>query len=764
MSRPPSRLPRALLAAGCAVFLLGAILALALLPEWRGTPDGDAARFVAAFHDLARRLAIDLSPEEPHVALAADSELLDRTYRALGGRAAGVLAASRTALHVQVWQPIAAPGGQRPRFSVALALDGRPWAIAWREANFDLLSPVADRRYEDLSRALQRALLRPGEATEPPVESELAPSQLPFSSRIAPAAPPQFLAILFSPPARVEVERAFAPVAQRDLTAVGLLLMAVTRLIPAALILLVVLGAFTVLLAWGRLDVWNAALLAGAALAARQPSWIVDLPAARGLSLAVALLVNIGPVLWIFFAWSVGESLLRVSLPGFTTSLESLRHGRLGPRGARALLAGLGCGAALAGGKLALDALAVLVPGLSPAGASLALPVFRSNGSPLSSGILLAASILPPLGLAVRFLAPRWVYPATIAAFAVFTNPIPLHPAPAGYLAGAAFAALLAWAGRRLGLTTLLTSAIVSQLLPAALFSARQLRWMPGTFALCAALLAGIAVLGAIGLRRSGERESEPLPQPVFIRRLEAERRVRHEVDLLGRMQTGLLPREPPSLPGYEIAVRSALAGAAGGDLYDFHRDDGGRLWLVAGDVAGSGYPCAVAQAMIKATLLSLIEAGASPDRILEAVDRVLRRAHLPRRFSTLSLLALDPGSGDVALSNAGHPYPLMVADRRLAELEIPGLPLGLGPRRTYGLLAFTLPPSSLLVLYSDGIAGALDRTGEPYGFTRVREVVEVMGHRPPLEVADALLNDARRHLGGEPADDDMTIVVLRRS
>ena len=53
-----------------------------------------------------------------------------------------------------------------------------------------------------------------------------------------------------------------------------------------------------------------------------------------------------------------------------TTSLDTLRLGRLGPRGGRALLLGLGAGAALAGLRLGVYALAAAVPGLSPAAPS----------------------------------------------------------------------------------------------------------------------------------------------------------------------------------------------------------------------------------------------------------------------------------------------------------------------------------------------------------------------------------------------------------
>ena len=37
------------------------------------------------------------------------------------------------------------------------------------------------------------------------------------------------------------------------------------------------------------------------------------------------------------------------------------------------------------------------------------------------------------------------------------------------------------------------------------------------------------------------------------------------------------------------------------------------------------------------------------------------------------------------------------------------------------------------------------------------------MGHRPAVEIVDALLNDCRRHLGAEAAPDDVTVVVVKR-
>jgi sigma-B regulation protein RsbU (phosphoserine phosphatase) len=323
---------------------------------------------------------------------------------------------------------------------------------------------------------------------------------------------------------------------------------------------------------------------------------------------------------------------------------------------------------------------------------------------------------------------------------------------------------VLVWICRRFGLTTLLSATISSYLLPAALYSGLHLDWMAGSFAVTAGLTAGIALLGLAGLTRPESVEEDIPPPPEFMRRLAHERRLNHEVDLLARMQLGLLPQEMPRLPGYDIAARSVLASEAGGDLYDFLRDDDGRLWIAAGDVAGHGYSCAVAQAMVKAGLLSLIAPEESPASVLRQLDRVLRGVSTGHSFTSLALIRLDLATGEAALGNAGHPYPLVFVPGQVEEIELPGFPLGRGPVRTYTDRAFHLPSGGALLLCSDGLFEALDRHGNSYGFDRAREVLRAMGHRPALEIVDALLNDCRRHLGGEQAPDDVTVVVVKRA
>ena len=757
------------LAGGLAVFAVGAALAFALLPEWRGgRPAAGPGLYERELRRIAARAGLSLSPGRPAVTLATDAADFRDTYRKLGEGAAGWIESTRRGVRVRVRQGLRRPGVRSAQeLRVDFSLDGRPWAIVWENPNSALFRPTDRAPFERLGDGFASLLVAPGESLGPAVSGRLTGSPATWKARsitgIAGTAPPQILMIGITPPQSVfadrEAGRAGDPDSRPD---VQKQLLTALIWLPLAL---AVVGIFLSLLLRSRIDLINGAILGLVALLSSSPRWLSRFLYANPWLTAIGwTFAAPGRAVAILLIWSAGESLLRAVRPDFTTSLDTLRHGRLGPRGGRALLVGVAGGAALAGLLLAVYALAAALPGVSPAAPSLTLPLFRMDGGPILDGIWLAAGVTLALALAVRFLPARGAAwgAALLAGYAV--GPLALFPYPVELAANVAFAGLLVWICRRFGLTALLAASVTLSVLPALLASGLYLAWMPGAFALMAGLTAGLVGLGFVGLSRPETVETEQLPPPPFMRRLAEERRVRHEVDLLARMQIGLLPREMPRLAGYEIAARSVLASEAGGDLYDFLRDDAGRLWIAAGDVAGHGYSCAVAQAMVKAGLLSLVSPEESPDGVLRQLDRVLRDASADHHFTSLALIRLDPATGDAVLANAGYPYPLVLAGGVVAEVELPGLPLGRGPAHGYAGLGFQLPAGGVLLLCSDGLSEALDRNGNAYGFERAREVLRVMGHRPALEIVDALLNDCRRHLGAEPAPDDVTVVVVKRA
>jgi len=527
------------------------------------------------------------------------------------------------------------------------------------------------------------------------------------------------------------------------------------------LVFLAVAGLFLAFLGRRRIDLINGAMLASITFFLL---FFSSLFQHRELHAVVGSFVAaLGPSIWVLFLWSTGESWLRSLELDFTSSLDALRVGRLGPRGGRALLGGLGIGAGLAGLRLLMLWGVEQTETLGRTGLSVPLPVFSVGGNPVSEGLLLASAVLLVAVIALRCFPRRWALPLAAVVAGAVTQPVPVAPPLLAVAAGAGIVGGLLFALRRFELTGLLTAAIAVFTLPSILVAGRWIDWMPGSFALTLGLLLTAGGAGWAGLRREGEEEARGMGAPAFVRRLEDEKRLHHEMGLLARMQLGLLPETVPRMDGWQISARSVLATEVGGDLYDFVWDGQGGLWIAAGDVSGHGYSCAIVHAMTKAALASLVAADRTPGQVLGEVDRVLRTVRYRRAFTSLALLRLDPRTGEGVLANAGHPYPLLFTNGEVRDIELPGLPLGQGPSRSYADRPIELEVGAVLVLCSDGLFEATDRDVKAYGFERPRQLLTKAARWPSNEVLEMLLADWRRHRGPVPAADDTTVVVVKR-
>jgi hypothetical protein len=747
--------------AGAALLALGLALAAARLPEWQSGPIPAKSWFAARYRLLAARAGIPLGPERPALYLETKSDETRLAGEAAHGAGGDPTITPGGSLYITASQMVSSPGAAaRRRFEVSFSPQGEPLAVAWLvpgpQVNATRIASDADGvRFASL-------LLRPGETTGPPRRTVI-------NGNVVLGVPivgqRQHLAIFLTLGDLVAVQRragdAGLAIANGERFFLGSL---ASRHVTGFLFFLLAVVVFLILLAQRRLDLAHGAVLGAVAFVATAPSFLAyDSSLAGTLSAAVGVLFF---SLWVMLLWSPGESLLRYHHQELGATLDALLRGRVGPRTGRSVLYGLALGACLGGCLLLLQVAAVALPGCWPEQPSLQLPAFSNDGNVFGSAIAQAAAILLLYAVASRWLPHRWAAPAAALAAAGCAPLLQLHPLAFEVAANALLVwGLAALARRWFGVATLLIAVLAANLLTLAAFAVLHLSWMPFAFTVAAGVCAGLAGAGLYGLRRSPQVESEGIRPPAFIRRIEDERRLKYEMDLLARMQLGLLPQSLPEVAGWDIAARSLLATEAGGDLYDFLLDEEGQLWVAAGDVAGHGYSCAIVQAMTTAALTSLIVPGQSPSEVLRQVDRVIRRGGGRRNFTSLALLRLDPLTGAALLGNAGHPFPflLMIAEQDVSEVALPSLPLGQGPSREYVDEALQLPPGAILVFCSDGLFEAPNWNGDQYGYDRPRDVLQAARHLTAAGILEAMLADWRRHLGSEASPDDTTILVIKR-
>ncbi len=240
--------------------------------------------------------------------------------------------------------------------------------------------------------------------------------------------------------------------------------------------------------------------------------------------------------------------------------------------------------------------------------------------------------------------------------------------------------------------------------------------------------------------------------------------KMQEEVRLAAKIQAELLPKESPTISGYDIAGRSIPAQVVGGDYFDFIPMDDERIAICLGDVTGKGLPASLLMANVQATLRSQSIIQTSAKNCVERSNAFLHQSTSAEKFVTLFYGILDFNNNTLSFSNAGHDHPfLFQGDREPIRLKTGGIMLGMMEVFPFEEEALSLASDAVIVMYSDGIAEAMNPKQEQFGEQRIGEVIREHRHMPAAGIIDALMHAAKTHAGTAPQSDDMTIVVVKR-
>ena len=233
-------------------------------------------------------------------------------------------------------------------------------------------------------------------------------------------------------------------------------------------------------------------------------------------------------------------------------------------------------------------------------------------------------------------------------------------------------------------------------------------------------------------------------------------RQLAAELARAAEVQSELLPRDTPKLPGFELAARCLPAREVGGDFYDWQQLPG-TLSLTVGDVMGKGMPAALLMATVRAVLRAVGSQHSPASAVqfaAQALDRDLARSNA---FVTLFHGQLDLATSTFRYVDAGHGHVVFLrADGSMEELKPWGLPLGVLSDEQYAEGTVEFGPGDLLVVYSDGLTDARPELRDKQTFANL-----LRSRSTAKEIAQLLADRATE--GEGPLPDDLTIVALRR-
>ena len=244
--------------------------------------------------------------------------------------------------------------------------------------------------------------------------------------------------------------------------------------------------------------------------------------------------------------------------------------------------------------------------------------------------------------------------------------------------------------------------------------------------------------------------------------------RMKTQLDAAHDAQMAIMPQSAPKVPGFDIAGAWIPAYGVGGDFYDYFwlESEPRRLCIVVADVAGKGMGAAMNAVMSDGMVFSRARQTGSVEEIMDSLNRSLYHKVERRMFTALCLVVLDPETRKLTFADAGLCEPLLRSERGCEYLSSPGsrLPLGVKLEARYQSASVALTEGNVVVLFTDGVPEAQNRSRELYGYDAPRTLLAGLDidDLTADDIVERLIGDVQWFCNGAEASDDMAVVVIK--
>ncbi len=248
---------------------------------------------------------------------------------------------------------------------------------------------------------------------------------------------------------------------------------------------------------------------------------------------------------------------------------------------------------------------------------------------------------------------------------------------------------------------------------------------------------------------------------------IRANNMLEEELNMAREVQQAFMPNEYPNIPGLDFSHRYIPTLAVGGDFFDVNELSPGVVEIFVSDVMGHGPQAAMITGVIKTLLTQLSSRLAGPGYLLSQINErfhsLMASGGLPI-FVTAFCMIIDTVNNRCVYSNAGHPIPFLIQDRRSQIEELvsdPGPALGMIPNTIYEINERELGDGDTLFFFTDGLSELMNENRVQFGADELQKAIRNNMHLPPHTFIEAIMRAADAFAEGLVSSDDITLLAI---
>ncbi len=253
------------------------------------------------------------------------------------------------------------------------------------------------------------------------------------------------------------------------------------------------------------------------------------------------------------------------------------------------------------------------------------------------------------------------------------------------------------------------------------------------------------------------------LANALMLEQVRATQVIDHDQMVVNNVKKKIIPQAMHQVNRFRVSSLYINNSTYGGDYFDSLAPGEERLILFMSDSSYSGVDSAIVSLEMYTVLHTPSKSFDAPDRILGTMNWVLATSRFSNKHAS-AFCAILSSSGDVSYANAAY-NPMILynpSNDTFTACDTGGIPVGADRMSKYNSKTIRLGPGSIGILYSDGLAAAINERGDVYGFSRVKELIKKGKASSPSDLTRSIFDDYNRFIDRKNQINDVSVIIFK--
>jgi sigma-B regulation protein RsbU (phosphoserine phosphatase) len=237
---------------------------------------------------------------------------------------------------------------------------------------------------------------------------------------------------------------------------------------------------------------------------------------------------------------------------------------------------------------------------------------------------------------------------------------------------------------------------------------------------------------------------------------------VAHDRLVVDTIKGKIIPDGMKQVKGIRISSFHMNNSSQGGDYCDSQVIGKGKVALIMADLSYGGVDSGILALELYGAFHSPARGVDTPDRMLTNMNWVVSTSRFSKKYAPA--LCVTFAAGRIEYAGAAFNPLLMYnpRDNSFTQLETRGIPIGVDREYIYEAKEITAQQGVVGLMYSDGLASAMNASGASYGLDGVKRVVAAGRDMGPPELVRDIFADLSAFIGDHRQLSDISLILFK--